>query len=106
MSPQDPQNTIFNMSLATAHYLAGRYNEAIAYGRKAVQQRYGMTGGHRIYIASLAQAGHIEEARAALEQLKKIQPDISISWIRTYVPYTAGPMGHFLDGMRKAGLQD
>jgi len=106
MSPQDPQNAIFNMSLATAHYLAGRYSDAAAYGRKAVQQRYGMTGGHRIYIASLAQAGRTEEARAALEQLKQIQPDISISWIRTYVPYTPGPMEHFLDGMRKAGLRD
>jgi tetratricopeptide (TPR) repeat protein len=105
MSPQDPQNAIFNMSLATAHYLAGRYNEAAAYGRKAVQQRHGMTGGHRIYIASLAQAGHIEQARTALGKLKQIQPNISISWIRTYVPYTAGPMEHFLDGMRKAGLE-
>jgi len=106
MSPQDPQNAIFNMSLATAHYLAGRYDEAAAYGRKAVQQRYGMTGGHRIYIASLAQAGQIEAARAALEQLRKIQPDISISWIRKHVPYTPGPMENFLDGMRKAGLRD
>jgi tetratricopeptide (TPR) repeat protein len=79
MSPHDPQNAIFNMSLATAYYLAGRYEEAVAYGRKAVQLRHGMTGGHRIYIASLAQAGRLEEARFAVEQLKKIQPDISIS---------------------------
>jgi hypothetical protein len=64
-----------------------------------------MTGGHRIYIASLAQAGRLEEARLAVEQLKKIQPDISISWIRTHVPYTPGPMEHFLEGMRKAGVK-
>jgi adenylate cyclase len=105
MSPHDPQNAIFNMSLATACYLAGRYDEAVGYGRKAVQLRYGMTGGHRIYIASLAQAGRIQEAILALAQLKKIQPTISISWIRTHVPYTLGPMEHFLEGMRKAGLK-
>jgi TolB-like protein/Flp pilus assembly protein TadD len=104
MSPHDPQNAIFNMSLATAHYLAGRYDEAVGYGRKAVQLRHGMTGGHRIYIASLAQAGRIHEARVVLGQLRKIQPDISISWIRTHVPYTPGPMEHFLEGIRKAGL--
>ena len=39
MSPHDPQNALFNVGLAGAHYLAGRYNEAIVYGRKAMQQR-------------------------------------------------------------------
>src|SRR3974390_744723 len=57
MSPHDPQNALFNVGLARAHYLAGRYNEAIVCGRKAMQQRFGLTNGHRIYIASLAQAG-------------------------------------------------
>src|SRR5262245_32015620 len=38
MSPHDPQNAVFNLTLAAAHYLAGRYNEAIVYGRKAMQQ--------------------------------------------------------------------
>jgi tetratricopeptide (TPR) repeat protein len=48
MSPQDPQNAIFNMALGVAHYLAGRYTEAITFGRKAVQQRDGTTAGHRM----------------------------------------------------------
>jgi tetratricopeptide (TPR) repeat protein len=65
MSPHDPQNAIFNVGLASAHYLAGRYNEAIGCSRKALQQRSGLTNAHRIYIASLAQAGQIDEARAA-----------------------------------------
>ena len=105
MSPHDPQNAIFNVGLAAAHYLAGRYSEAVGFGRKALQQRDGMTGGHRIYCASLAQAGQIDEARAALTRLKELQPDISIAWIEKYVPYTPGPMAKFLEGMRKAGLQ-
>ncbi len=105
MSPHDPQNAIFNVGMAVAHYLTGRYAEAVAYGRKSLQDRDGMTGGHRIYCASLAQAGQIDEARAALKRLKELHPDISIAWIETYVPYTSGTMPRFLDGMRKAGLQ-
>jgi tetratricopeptide (TPR) repeat protein len=105
MSPHDPQNAIFNMGLAVAHYYAGQYTDAITFGRKAVQQRDGITAGHRIYIASLAQAGQIAEARAALRRLKELQPNISIAWCEQYVPYTAGPMTKFLDGLRKAGLQ-
>jgi TolB-like protein/DNA-binding winged helix-turn-helix (wHTH) protein/Flp pilus assembly protein TadD len=106
MSPHDPQSAMFNSFLAAAHYLARRYNEAVAFSRTAVQLRHGMTGAHRIYIASLAQAGQLAEARAALEKLKQIQPDISIAWIEKHVPYTRGPMRHFLEGMHKAGLTD
>ena len=62
MSPHDPQNSMFNVGLAVAHYLAGRYAEAVGFSRKSVQQRDGLITGHRIYIASLAQAGHIDEA--------------------------------------------
>jgi adenylate cyclase len=105
MSPHDPQNSMFNVGLAAAHYLAGRYTEAVGFGRKASQQGDGMIAGHRIYIASLAQAGQIDEARASLQRLKELQPNISIAWIEKYVPYTLGPMAKFTEGMRKAGLQ-
>jgi adenylate cyclase len=105
LSPHDPQNAIFYVGLAAAHYLAGRYAEAVGFGRKAVQQRSSFTGSHRIYCASLAQAGQLDEARAVLKRLKELQPDISIAWIEKYVPYTAGPMAKFLDGMRKSGLE-
>ena len=93
------------MGLAVAHYLAGRFAEAIGCARKAVQQRSGWPPGHRIYCASLAQAGQLDEARAALDRLKELQPDISIAWIEQNVPYQPGPMAKFLEGMRKAGLE-
>ena len=105
MSPQDPQNAIFTTGIAIAHYMAGRYEEAVAACRKAFQQRSGLARGTRVYIASLAQAGQLEEARAALAAMKEIHPELSIAWIKQYVPYTAASMEKFLEGMRKAGLE-
>jgi TolB-like protein/Flp pilus assembly protein TadD len=105
MSPHDPQNALLNAALAAAHYQAGRYPEAVDCGRKAIQQRFELTNGHRIYVASLAQAGRIDDARAALVQLQELHPDNSIAWIERNVPYTTGPMAKFLDGFRKAGLR-
>jgi TolB-like protein/class 3 adenylate cyclase/Flp pilus assembly protein TadD len=105
MSPHDPQNAIFNNALAVAYYLMGRYTEAISFAQKGVQQRDGLTAGHRIHIASLAQAGQIEEARSALERLRELQPNISIPWCEQHVPYPPGPVAKFLEGMRKAGLE-
>jgi adenylate cyclase len=105
MSPHDPQNAIFTTGVAIAHYLAGRYAEAVAACRKAFQQRSGLARGTRVYVASLAQAGQLDEARAALAKAKESHPDLSIAWIERNVPYTPVPMVKFIEGMRKAGLQ-
>jgi adenylate cyclase len=105
MSPHDPQNAIFNTGIAVVHYLSGRFTEAVSFGRKALQQRSGFTASNRICIASLAQAGQIDEARAALAHLKALHPELSIAWIERHVPYTPGPMAKFIEGMRKAGLE-
>jgi tetratricopeptide (TPR) repeat protein len=105
MSPHDPQNAIFHVGLAAAHYFAGRYDEAIGFARKALQQRNGMTAGHRNYVASLAQAGQIEPARTALQRLIELQPNMSVAWVEQYVPMTPRQMAKFIEGLRKAGLQ-
>src|SRR5262249_43616178 len=55
MSPQDPQNAIFNMSVAVAHYLAGRYSEAVLFLRKSIKKENQFTLGHPPLFPSLAQ---------------------------------------------------
>ena len=104
MNPHDPQNVLFTTALAVTHYCAGRYSEAISVARKAIQQRPEFTGSHRIYIASLAQAGQLDDARAALDELRKLQPEISIDWISKNTPYTQATMPVVIEGLRKAGL--
>ena len=57
--------------------------------------------------ASLAQLGRLDEARQALATLRREHPELSIAWIKASVPYqTPALMEQFLDGMRKAGLDD
>ena len=104
MSPHDRQNVIYMGGMAVAHYLAGRYEQAIEWARKAVQQGPSVTAPHRILCASLAQAGRLDEARAVLARVREMQPYISIAWVEGMVPYTPAQMPHFLDGLRKAGL--
>jgi hypothetical protein len=104
MSPHDPQNVRIYMALPAAHYAAGWFTEAVGYGRQAVQQRQGFSGGHRIYVASLAQDGQIDEARTALDHLKELQPKISVAWIEQNAAWTAGPMPKYVEGMRKASM--
>jgi TolB-like protein/Tfp pilus assembly protein PilF len=104
MSPYDPLKAFFYSGTCVAHYYARRYDDAIEWGRRAIAERPGFTAAQRILCASLAQAGRIAETQAAMIRLREIQPNISIEWIEQHVPYTERAMPHFLDGMRKAGL--
>jgi Flp pilus assembly protein TadD len=103
MNPRDPPG-LLAVSIASAHYLAGRYAEAVKWAKQALQRRPDSIPGHRVLCASLAQAGRIEEAREAMRALRQLHPDISVAEVKQSVPYTAEPMAHFLDGLRKAGL--
>lgn len=104
MSPHDRQNPIFMAGMAAAHFLAKRCEEAIECARKGIQQAPSSTGTHRILCASLAQAGRLDEARAALARIREVQPQISLAWAERMVPYTSAQMPHFLEALRKAGL--
>jgi tetratricopeptide (TPR) repeat protein len=105
MSPHDPLIAFLYTGMCVAHYFARRYDEAIEWGRKSIQQRPGLIPGHRILCASLAQAGRTEELRVAVARLRELQPNISIAWLEEHVPQTPRAMVHYLDGMRKAGIE-
>lgn len=106
MNPKEAFTNIFLAPFGAAHYLSGDYNEAIRWAQQAVQLRPGHMGGYRILAASLAQAGRLDEAREVMATLRKLQPGISVAWVRKFVPYTDRAMERFLDGMRKAGLPE
>jgi TolB-like protein/Flp pilus assembly protein TadD len=105
MSPHDPQQVIFYGGMAAAHYLAGRYNDAINSALSVLRYRPTFNGARRLLVAALAQAGRLDEARAELECLRSFQPEISIAWIKKNVPYTPASMTKYLDGWHKVGLQ-
>ena len=105
MSPHDPQQVIFYGGMAAAHYLAGRYEEAINSALSVLRYRPTFNGARRLLISALAQAGRLEEARTELDRLKSFQPDISIAWIEKNVPYTPASMAKYLEGWHKVGLQ-
>jgi TolB-like protein len=105
-SPRDPWGTLDLAGIAATHYFAARYPEAVKWARQAAQVRSGLLTGHRYLCASLAQAEEVEAAKSAMSTLRQLQPDISIAWIKQSLPYTPGPLAHFLQGLRKAGLTD
>ena len=107
LSPLDPEMARTLGSIAVAHYLAGRFEEAAHSTATALRLRPGFHGGQRLHCASLAQAGRVDEARALLATARREEPQLSLQWVRANVPYqTPELMERFLDGLRKAGLNE
>lgn len=107
LSPLDPMMAQFHGAIAVAHYLAGRYADALHYTTEAARLRPGFQGAHRLRCASLARIGRLEEARALLAVLRREQPQLSAAWVRANVPYqTPELLERFLKGMRMAGLEE
>jgi Flp pilus assembly protein TadD len=105
LSPLDPDTAMFLGGITVAHYLAGRYAEAFGTSEELLRLRPGFHGAQRLRCASLAQMGRVEEARQSLAAVRLEQPQLSVDWIKSSVPYqTPELMEHFLAGMRKAGL--
>ena len=73
--------------------------------REATRQRSDFVGAHRVLTAAASMAGQTEIAAAALQALRRAQPNISIAWIANEMPIMQGDeLEHYLEAFRRAGL--
>jgi len=84
-------------------YQLKRYDEAIAAYLKAGENPFWMPA---LLAAAYAQTGQLENARRALAKLREIRPDVTLDTFSELGIYEdRSRAAHFLDGLRKAGLQ-
>ena len=81
------------------------YDEAIALAREAIRQRGDLTGAYRVLAVSAGMTGDAATAEMALAELRRTQPNISLAWIATQLPWkNDADREHYLEGFRRAGL--
>ena len=105
LSPKDPRLFIWLPALAGAHYQLSHYAQAVEAGRRSWILNRNWPAGLRYVVAGLAQLGRIEEAKAALEELKLLNPNLAFvegNLRRLYDDKAS--VEHILDGLRAAGL--
>ncbi|MBV8507147.1 MAG: adenylate/guanylate cyclase domain-containing protein, partial [Alphaproteobacteria bacterium] len=106
LSPSDPRLFIWLPALAGAHYQMRHYAEAVEAGRRSWSLSRNWPHGLRYVVAGLALLGRIDEARAALDDLKTFDRTLGVveaGFMRTY--RDRGGIDHILDGLRKAGFE-
>ncbi|MBY3082701.1 adenylate/guanylate cyclase domain-containing protein [Rhizobium laguerreae] len=90
--------------LGQAQYAARDYEAAAATLRREDTYR---TNSRKFLAATLAQLGHLEEARREAELFLIAHPHFTIShWLSSQPLRDASVRDHFVDGFRKAGLPE
>jgi len=105
LSPRDPLSALYYGVAAYAQFVGRHYDEAMRLARAAIRLRGDHVGGHRVLTAAAAMAGQADVAAAALQELRRAQPNISLAWIADQMPFKRdADREHYLEAFRRAGL--
>ena len=93
--------------LATSYNFIGKYDEAIFWAEKAVQQNPKSLIGHVVLCSIYSSAGRMEEARKEASEVLKINPKYSVSRAEKTNPLkNQADKKRYFDALRKAGLPE
>jgi len=104
----DPfHNALAPSCLGLANYLLRRYSDALPLLRESVSRSPDNRTAHAFAAATYAQLGALEEARAAADEVLRIEPSYTIEWAKHHSVFKyPGDADHYFDGIRKAGLPE
>jgi tetratricopeptide (TPR) repeat protein len=105
LSPRDPFTAVYYGIAAYAQFVGRNYEEAMRLAREGIRQRSDFVGAHRVLTAAAGMVGETEVATAALRELRRAQPNVSLAWLATELPIKEdADREHYLEGFRRAGL--
>jgi TolB-like protein/Flp pilus assembly protein TadD len=108
MSPHDPFGPVFSHFAATAHFAIEDYAKGAGCERRALRQRPGLLPARRMLAACLVSLGQLDDARAFISELLKLDPGNSIR--RDAYGYAvfarAADQERYVAALRKAGLPE
>jgi adenylate cyclase len=108
LSPNDPQIFSMHDAMASAHFVAGRYGEALSWAKAALRERPAWLLAACIAAASGALAGQLAEAEKAVASLRRREPALRISSLEERFPELRRPedFARLAEGLRRAGMPE
>ena len=104
-SPRDPFAAVYCGVVAYCQYVGRNYDDAMRFSRESIRQRGDFVGAHRVLTAAAGMAGLDDVAKAALQELRRAQPNFSLTWLAGQLPFEHdAEREHYLEGFRRAGL--
>ncbi len=99
LSPHSPHRHGTFEFLGEAHHIAGRPERALEYARMAIAVHPQLASGHIIAAASLVDLGRLPEARAAMAEALRIQPEMTVQTL-----FLGPGAERYIEALHTAGL--
>ena len=106
LSPIDPMNFNNYVGIGSAHEVAQEYDKAVAFYRRALEERPNASWIYRNLAASLSEAGRVEEAKQAFADLIRSYPDLTVSKFKRAMVFSPAVLDRMAENLRKLGLPD
>jgi len=107
LSPCDPKAWYTHAAAAWVHFSRGGFEEAAARARKAWAQNPRHTPSLRLLTASLVKLERVEEAATVVQQMLKLEPQLTLKSLRWRLRYIDDELlSQFTEALRIAGLPD
>ena len=92
--------------LGPAYGMLERRDEAIMAYKKALHRQPDMVGAHLGLAITYSMAGRQEEARGAVAELLRLNPELSINYVAKTIPFKdPAAVAYIIEALRKAGLK-
>ena len=105
LNPHHQSMSIILADLALCHLLLQDFEKAVGFAKRAVREQPENVRSHQRLASCLGHAGRKEEARIALDELIRLQPDFSLGYIDATYPFrNSVDRALFIEGLIKAGM--
>jgi len=102
LSPRDPETPNRLINLGTAELGLGHFDAAVVEFEKAIDAGAHYFIPYASLAAAYALAGKMDEAKAALAEARRLNPQLTVKWLIAHAP--DAPL--LFEGLRKAGLPE
>ena len=105
LAPRDPLRYQWSMGIASAHFDAARYREAIRWSRRALIEQPRATTLHRLLAPACVFADAKHEARQSFNEIKRCLPGLTIGEVTTALPLTCDHLSRRAEGLEHLGMR-
>lgn len=107
LSPLDPELFRMQAGMALAHFFAGRFDAAAAWGEKAIGNLQDFRAAVCVVAASHALAGRTDKARLAMERMRNVDASLHVAHLKEWLPiHRTEDLGRLAEGLRLAGMPE
>jgi TolB-like protein/Flp pilus assembly protein TadD len=107
LSPRDPYKAVWLSAQLIAAFYIEKYDEAIALCLEVLDETPNFPSAYRGLTACYSLLGREAEAEAALTELLRVAPQLTIAHTRAGLPITNPEvLERYLNGLRRAGLPE